>query len=209
MCVCAAWIGGQSVLLTYFLGPFSASLVTRWGARPVLIVGSLLFAGGLLLTALTNNVWQAILTYGVITGIGGSMIYTPSVSNVMFYFHKRRALAACISQTGPWIGNLILVPISQSILTQFGWRAVCLFQGGLCLLMVVMSTTYRPRPVDPNVANIKPTAKQIVMQALKTCRRLRYMIWVSLVGVHFFSFHVTFVHLVTAITVISNPLRCV
>lgn len=50
-------------MLTFVLGPFSASLVARWGVRPVIMLGSVLFSIGAFLTAATNETWHAILTY--------------------------------------------------------------------------------------------------------------------------------------------------
>ena len=103
-----AWIGNQATLFTFLLGPLSAALVAQWGVRPVVMVGATLFSAGMFLTAATNQIWQAVLTYGVMGGLGGAMIYTPTIGILPAYFNKRRSFAVSFAQSGGWLGNVAL-----------------------------------------------------------------------------------------------------
>ena len=58
-------------------GPLVANLVTRWGARPVCIIGSLLASVGLMAASYTDSVTKLLVTYSVITGLGFGFMYIP------------------------------------------------------------------------------------------------------------------------------------
>ena len=78
----------------------SAAMTAWMSVRPVIITGAVAFTAGMLLTACTAKIWQATLTYGVISGLGGSIIFTPSVGILPSYFDKRRAFAVSFAQSG-------------------------------------------------------------------------------------------------------------
>ena len=193
-CWLSAWIGNQATLFTFLLSPLSASLVTRWGVRPVVITGAALFSAGMFLTAATNKIWQAVLTYGVMGGLGGTMIYTPTIGSVPTYFKQRKALAVCMSQSGRWFGSLALVAIMTPIRDAFGWRTQCVFLGGIGFLMILMGILFRPRP--PMNAT-KQSFKNIAVQSCHALSNGRFAIWVSLLSLHFFQVYIALFHLVS------------
>ena len=59
--------GGDSALPT---GPVSSILVTRFGCRPVMLVGGLLASAGMVLASFATRLLELYLTAGVLTGEG-------------------------------------------------------------------------------------------------------------------------------------------
>ncbi|HJU11972.1 MAG TPA: MFS transporter, partial [Candidatus Binataceae bacterium] len=55
-------------LVYYVLGAFTGRLADRFGPRMIVAAGAVILGLGLCLTALTNNIWVAYLTYGL--GVG-------------------------------------------------------------------------------------------------------------------------------------------
>lgn len=66
----------------------------------------------------------------VYVGFGFCLIYIPSVLTVGYYFEKWRALATGISLCGSGIGTFIFGPLTEKLLSKYGWRDTLLFQSG-------------------------------------------------------------------------------
>jgi MCP family monocarboxylic acid transporter-like MFS transporter 10 len=188
-----AWIGSQASLLTFLLGPLSAVLVARWGVRPVVITGAIFFSSGMFLTASTNQIWQATITYGVMGGLGGALIYTPSVGILPAYFQMRKAFAVSFAQCGGWLGNLAIAAITSNIRDAYGWRKHCLFLGGIGIVMIFLGALFRPRPQQRDAA--KQSVKNIIWQSCNSQRHVRFAVWVWLIAFHFFQLYLVLIHL--------------
>ena len=157
------------------------------------MTGSAFVSAGAFLTAATNEIWQAILTYGVILGVGASLSVIPVTGILPAYFNKRTSLAMCIARSALWVAGLAMVPINQTILDHYGWRAVCIFIGSYSLLSFVSGLLIRPR-VQQNKQKL--TVKRIVVQACNTQRHLRFSVWLWLTSLHYFSVYLVLHHLV-------------
>src|ERR1700749_5136965 len=58
------------ILLFGLFGPFAAAFMNRFGLRRVMIVALALVAAGLLASLAMTQLWQLILFWGVVLGIG-------------------------------------------------------------------------------------------------------------------------------------------
>jgi MFS family permease len=58
------------LLLFGLMGPFAAALINRFGVRRVTVASLILVGGGLLLSLAMTEVWQLILLWGVVVGLG-------------------------------------------------------------------------------------------------------------------------------------------
>ena len=52
------------------VGPFVGSFIGRFGARTVIIIGSLLLGAGLALCSFTQTWWHFYLFFGILTAVG-------------------------------------------------------------------------------------------------------------------------------------------
>jgi MFS family permease len=99
-------------------------LFDRYGPRWIILVSSVLFSGGLMLTAVMTDLWQFVLFYGVISaaGLGGTSapIFGAIVSH---WFERRRGTAVSIAMAGTSLGQFALVPLFTILLLDQGWRA--------------------------------------------------------------------------------------
>eukprot|EP00118_Oscarella_pearsei_P015056 m.133073 g.133073 ORF g.133073 m.133073 type:complete len:514 (+) comp38100_c0_seq1:50-1591(+) len=191
-----AWIGNTATLLTFSLGPFAAALANRWGVRPIVLTGAILFTLGILLTSLTNKMWQAFLTYGILTGTGGALIYSPGVGIIPAYFDKRKTLAISLGQTGSYIGVMVISSVMKTIENKRDWRHALYFAGGISSVMIVMALLYRPRFIPLTLKSTKKQSlKKVIIAAWKTQRHPRFALWVWLIGFHFLSLYMFLFHI--------------
>lgn len=85
----------SSLLSGFYLiaGPFVSAMANRWGFRPVTIIGAFIASAAFAISSQATSVYYLYFTYGLIGGIGFSMIYIPAVITVGYYFERWRALA--------------------------------------------------------------------------------------------------------------------
>src|SRR5580698_9439525 len=58
------------ILLFGLFGPFAAAFMNRFGVRRVIMVAMVLIAGGLLSSLAMTQVWQLVLLWGIVVGVG-------------------------------------------------------------------------------------------------------------------------------------------
>jgi MFS family permease len=134
----------------FLLGSVSGRAVDRVGPRPVLLIGAVALAGGLLATSAAQQLWVGYLGYGLGVGVAVACGYVPMVAVVSGWFERRRALAVGVAVAGIGVGTLAGAPLAASLIAEYGWRRahLLLALGGSVLLVVAAFAARRPpRPV--------------------------------------------------------------
>ncbi|HPD56401.1 MAG TPA: OFA family MFS transporter [Smithellaceae bacterium] len=126
----------------------------KYGPRIVVVIGSLILALGFVLSAFIQLKWQLYLTYGVIAGLGGGLVYLPPIATAPKWWPDRKALATGFAVVGLGLGSFIMAPLATYIITDpdMGWRYVFIYVGiamGLMGLAAAMCLDVPP-------ANWKP-----------------------------------------------------
>lgn len=132
--------GVQSMaLITYTcMAPLVGGLIDRFGPRRVIAPGILILAVGLMLCSKIEILTQFYIFYGVVAGTGISCIGIVSYSAILaHWFEKKRGLASGIAVSGMGLGTFLLVPMSQSFISMWGWRMTFIITGCLVLIILV------------------------------------------------------------------------
>ena len=79
-------------------------------------------------------------------------MYLPAIVMVGYYFEKRRAFATGVAVCGSGIGAFIFAPLSQHLLSVYGWQGTTWIIAGLVLNGVVIGALFRPLEVTPQAA---------------------------------------------------------
>nr|XP_023415759.1 monocarboxylate transporter 3 [Loxodonta africana] len=87
-----AWVSSIMLAMLYGTGPVSSILVTRFGCRPVMLVGGLLASAGMVLASFATRLLELYLTAGVLTGLGLALNFQPSLIMLGLYFERRLRL---------------------------------------------------------------------------------------------------------------------
>jgi MFS family permease len=130
----------------FLLGSVSGRAVDRFGPRPVLLVGALALAGGLLVTSAAPRLWVGYLGYGLGVGVAVACGYVPMVAVVGAWFDRHRAPAIGIAVAGIGVGTLAGAPLAAELIARYGWRQadVVLGLGGAALLVLAALVARRP-----------------------------------------------------------------
>ncbi|OLY79352.1 Monocarboxylate transporter 9 [Smittium mucronatum] len=106
-----AWISTMTATCAFCGGLLASPLVKIVGMRNASLIGTAVATIGLLLASFSTQVWQLVLTQGIIYGLGTSLIINVSLSAPALWFEKYRGLAIGLVASGGSSGALILVPV--------------------------------------------------------------------------------------------------
>ena len=144
-----------SMVISFFLSPFTGSLADRFGPRPVVASGAVLMCAGLIATARVHSFLLLFLTYGIGLGSAVACTYVPAIAAVGEWFKVRRVLALGIAVSGIGCGTLLAAPVSALLIERNGWRAAMETLGWVGGALMVLSAIlfYRP-PVVGDTAKV-------------------------------------------------------
>jgi len=108
-------------------------LADDFDVRRVMLGGVVLMALGFLGMGLSRNLWQLLLTYGVMVGLamGACGLAIVSLLVSKHFEAKDRGLAVSIIQTAPPLSALMFPPLIFLIMHKYDWRMAALASGAL------------------------------------------------------------------------------
>jgi predicted MFS family arabinose efflux permease len=103
--------------------PFAAALMDRFGIRRVVSVALVVIALGSGLTVWMTAVWQLLLCWGLLVGLGtGSMALVFAATITNRWFTERRGLVTGILTAASASGQLVFLPVLSWLSETHGWR---------------------------------------------------------------------------------------
>jgi MFS family permease len=134
----AASIASVNFLVYALAAPFVGFAFDRFGPRVLMPLGGALVGVGFLLSGFGNSLWQMYFAYGLITALGqGALGFVGHNALISFWFVRRRATAIGIASMGQGLGALIMIPLTEFLISRIGWRLTFMATAGLILLAVV------------------------------------------------------------------------
>ena len=138
------------LMLFGLFGPFAAAFMNRFGVRAVMISAVILISAGYLASLVMTQVWQLVLLWGIVVGVGtGLTAMVLAVTVATRWFNARRGLVMGIFAASNATGQLVFLPLIAALSTRYGWRMSLVFV--CCMLAlagVVAWLLMRDRPSD-------------------------------------------------------------
>ncbi|ELT96150.1 hypothetical protein CAPTEDRAFT_179028 [Capitella teleta] len=142
--VVTSWIGSINYAVQCGTGPMASVLANHIGIRWTTILGGLVTALGLFITAFANNIYVVIASLGVITGVGFGLVFTMGTVAVAVQFDaKYRPIALILSQSGISIGAFLYPFLCEYLLDTYSWRGTMIITSALTLNMVAAGAVIR------------------------------------------------------------------
>ena len=118
--------------------PFAGSLIDRLGPRRTLILGGSVLALGLALTSTVSSIWELYLWMGVVTALGLALIgMVPHVAILSREFSQYRGTALGLAWMGGGLGIMLLVPLAQIMIGNWGWSLAYVGFAVVAALLVI------------------------------------------------------------------------
>jgi MFS family permease len=172
--------------------PFVGALADRHGARRVVVGGTVVYAVGLGLAAMSQSSAGVLTAMGVFIGIGLSGTTFVVVMSAVGRWVKpeQRSLAFGLVTAGGSFGQFAVVPMAQALIASFGWR-MALF--GLLLLMLSSLVVVIGLKGDATASNAASKGDDEPMSmALRRAGGSRHF-WLLNFGFFVCGFHIAFV----------------
>src|ERR1700723_2457403 len=110
------------LMLFGLFGPFAAAFMNRFGVRAVMVSAVILISTGMLASLAMTQVWQLILLWGIVVGIGtGLTAMVLAVTVATRWFNHRRGLVMGLFAASNATGQLVFLPLIAQITTAYGW----------------------------------------------------------------------------------------
>ena len=148
--------------------PFAGGLADRYGANRVLIVGALLYAGGLALMSHATTGGMLDVSAGLLIGFGLSGC---SFTIVLGAFGRLlpgewRSLAFGLGTAAGSFGQFLYSPIAVALIDKFGWQSALVIFAAVTLIIVPFAVALAtPRAETPLVAAPKQSFREAIGEA--------------------------------------------
>lgn len=148
-------------------------LSDRIGARPVVLMATVLLGVGLVIASQAGELWVFQLAYGGLVGASGGAFFAPIISATLSWFDKNRGLAVSLVSIGGGVAPMVITPFATLLIQSYGWRSAMLWIAlGAMILLVPASLLIRRAPQLDEPAPVPATgtarAPSLALSALKT-----------------------------------------
>ena len=99
--------------------------VDKFGITSALIGASMISGIGYLAAAASPSVLILSAVHFFI-GLGSAASFGPLIADVSHWFHRRRGIAVAVAASGNYLSGAIWPIVLAGVLSEHGWRAVCL-----------------------------------------------------------------------------------
>lgn len=144
-----SWAISICIFIFNFTAPLATFLSTRFGHRPVVMMGGFLMSLGTISSGFTNSINDMYVTLGVVTGLGYSLAFLPTVTLLAQYFSGRRALVTSLASSGESFAMFALGPACTVLKEHIGWRYCFVILGSLQACVIGCGLLLCPITIKP------------------------------------------------------------
>lgn len=138
------------LVLFGLLGPFAAAFMNHFGIRQVVSTALGMIVFGIVVSFFMTEVWQLLLLWGVVIGVGTGMTALVLGATVATrWFSKRRGLVIGLMTASNATGQLVFLPLLAALTEAYGWRtALSLTVTVLAIAFTLVLLLMRDYPAD-------------------------------------------------------------
>ena len=123
------------------------ALSDRYGARIVVLAGSVLLGLGMVLASRASSEREFQLVYGILIGISAGSFFAPMIAAASAWFERHRGLAISLVSAGVGIAPMTMSPFAAWLITKYDWRTAQLVLGIVVwIVLIPASFLVRPAP---------------------------------------------------------------
>lgn len=140
------WIFSIYTFLSFGCGLQIGPVFDAKGPRWLVFGGSVCLVVSMIGVSASTQYWHFIITFGVLGGVGTSLIFTPAIGSIAHFFRRYRGVATGLAATGGSFGGIIFPLALQSLFPRLGFAwSVRLLALIFFILLVVANLLIRTR----------------------------------------------------------------
>ena len=134
-----AWSFTLRLFAGGLVGPFLGVLLDRHGARWIGVVSGTLVGLMLILLAFVHNIWLIYIVFAIsgLAGLGGPAGQLLTTVPLAKWFVEKRGRALAIATIGMAGGTMFAIPITERLLSAYGWRTTTFIFGIAAAVVVI------------------------------------------------------------------------
>ena len=174
--------------------PLVGLLSDRFGSRQVVIAGSVLYAGGLVMVTLLTTTMGLVVSFGLLVGIGlGATSYVVVLGAVaqLIGEDQRSRVFGLITAMGS-AGMFVVPPLAQLLLSNLGWQGALYTLAAVPAIVALLAFGLPRRPGTQLLGAQEPQVEEPFRTVLRRAARHRgYLLLTT--GFFVCGFHVAFI----------------
>ncbi|XP_072390634.1 monocarboxylate transporter 10 isoform X1 [Diabrotica undecimpunctata] len=190
----AALVGSFSMGTVFFVSPVAGVLTDYIGIRRTTFLGGAIASGGMLLSSFfIEDIVIMCITYGVMYGLGGALMYTPSLAILGHYFKKYLGKVNGFVTAGSSVFTIAMPYLIDVFLKNFGIEWTLRFLALKSSFIMLFSFLFKPVNTTSSTKRKQISFRSIFNLAL--LKNFRYVVWVSTIAFSLFGYFVPYVYM--------------
>ncbi|QYK40943.1 MAG: MFS transporter [Paracoccaceae bacterium] len=120
----------------------------RFGTRPVVLTGAVIFSLGLFLASRAPALWMFQALFGLLLGGSIMAFMAPLMANVTGWFTTRRGLAVSLVSSGMGLAPATMSPLAAWLVVSFDWRTVVALLAAIVAAITIPAALLLRQPPD-------------------------------------------------------------
>ena len=172
--------------------PLAGAIADKYGTAKVIILGSILYALGLYITATADGFIDLHLGAGILIGMGiagtGLGVVLPAMARMVR--PEKRAFALGIGTAAGSAGQFLLIPVAREFLVAYGWQMALVIMAIGSLSMILFTPVFK----GDKKTNTKTDdeSEQNLREALREASK-HFHYWLLIAGFFVCGFQLAFI----------------
>ncbi|XP_068580947.1 solute carrier family 16 member 6b [Cebidichthys violaceus] len=167
-----SWVFSICVFIFSFTAPLSTMLSNRFGFRPVVMMGGFLMSLGTITSTFSTSINEMYITIGIVSGLGYSFAFLPTITILAQYFSRRRALVTSVASSGESFAIFAFAPALSTLKEHIGWRYCLVVLGTFQASVIGCGLLLRPIIIEPEPVKKGKESESLPVKQLQTALEL-------------------------------------
>lgn len=166
------WAGALFSSLLCLAGPISSVAVNALSCRSTIFLGSFLSFVGFMVSSFVSSIEIVVFSYGIVAGLGQSMIYSGTVLATGFHFHDNPSVATGVVVAGAGMGVAVFPMFTEFLIETYGIDGTFLLLSAVSLQVVVFNMCIETHELENNRKETSMTFKMKVELIFQELRKI-------------------------------------
>ena len=112
------------------------------GTRMVVLIGGLMFGGGMLISGFATDKTLLIVGYGLFTGLGMGAAYGCTITNTVKFFPDKKGLIGGIATASYGLSSVLMPPVANKLINNLGVASAFKLIGLVFMILIAVCSFF-------------------------------------------------------------------